>query len=362
MPKMSRNLNNQKNNRKKCGFLRFLVIVLSFISLISRVIYCTFATWLTITTFDCIPCPHSITATNTSSDLFIAHHSSAVFKTVRALNVDSALNSRPKRSQDLNDSTKLDDNYSEFFTEEDNSQNQTISKSSENVSIELKDQYIEDLLSKSLKIIDFLRDNSVNKTDPKSAFFGEESLHSESADSFADPVFKASNETSFDWFTYIPGEDLLNFVKNVTNSTNSETNVFENTTNSVNNTMIIDLEANPSNSSNFDPKARVKSLRQVNDTDFHMTKTLMNVCSEDCTVFLGIELSDPDVRKWATIVITGVLYFYAIVMLCVFLSTCMALVDLLVLSTFIEGAKLFAGFILIIIDSFNGLSYFASNY
>jgi len=52
--------------------------------------------------------------------------------------------------------------------------------------------------------------------------------------------------------------------------------------------------------------------------------------------------------------ITSALYLYALIMFCIFVGASFLFVDMLIVATFIEGAKLFAGFILIMIDSFNG--------
>lgn len=380
---MSRHLMNPKEIRRKFGFLRFIVIVLSFISLLSRIIYCTFATWLTVTTFDCIPCPNT-SATNATTDLFVAHHSSAVFKTIRSLNVESAAKYRTKRSRDLNDSNQFFENYSQFFKTSDNydirPQNEnSINKSHQRMNFELSaDHKPSDLLSESSEesierlipspseVDNLLGITSEDRNERPiiSEFFGDET--SDGVPIVTSNKANAINGTEFERFTLIPSEDLLN-VNNISLSgpkVIERTNIWLNS--SENNTILIDLNDISSNKSdvNRSQKRLWESPEEVNDTSYlsnDLTRTQMNVCSEDCAQFLNVELTDPDVRKWATIVITGVLYLYAFVMFCIFISTCLALVDLLVLSTFIEGAKLFAGFILIIIDSFNGLSHLFSN-
>ena len=94
MPRISRQISGRRHSPlQKCGVLRFLVVILSLISLISRIIYSTYASWLVFTTYDCIPCANS-TSGNDSSQLFISQHSSAVLNTIRDLNIRN----RNKRS------------------------------------------------------------------------------------------------------------------------------------------------------------------------------------------------------------------------------------------------------------------------
>jgi hypothetical protein len=78
-------------------------------------------------------------------------------------------------------------------------------------------------------------------------------------------------------------------------------------------------------------------------------------CSEECAVFLTVELNDPKIRKWEMILIKSVLYLYALVMFCIFIGACFTFVEMLIIATFIEEAKLFTRFVLLIIDSFNGI-------
>ena len=377
---MSRNVSHRKNIRKKFCLLRIFVIVLSLISLISRVIYCTFATWLTITTFDCIPCPN-ISSRNGTSDLFTAHHSSAVFKTVRSLNIDSAVK-RVERAYDLNDFKHLtdndnDSNFANDYSNEDIKRLDDISGDQSYESVTIQNRSFEESseLNNSGEVIsnlvvpettDLVTDSMLNKSEEMSVFFGDDL----SSDNFVVPSVHSSsnrsvvNGSDFERFTYIPGEELLNIVKNSTIPSDDEINDFESLQKTMNSKEFsngsegtILLNKGVLNTSKILPKKGQKSTKNRRFNQTYVAKNLMDVCSEDCAQFLNIELSDADVRKWATIVITGVLYLYAFVMFCIFISACMALVDLLVLSTFIEGAKLFAGFILIIIDSFNGLLF-----
>lgn len=406
---------NQKPPKDKCNFLRFIVIFLSFISLISRIIYCTYATWLTITTFDCIPCANISSTNNFSSDLFISHHSSAVFKTIRSLNIksDSEIVSRDKRSEDfkqLRESKQFIENYSKFFNNNDfkqragNWMNEAV-KSLKNDSIvgqnNSESETIPKTVNRNQSLHEFIEKFVQNESEKNfHMFFSDEkqnqsSIEDKKLDFILSPIVleetpnnaNISNETTFEMFAYIPNEenplieedfdDINEFiVSDHNNGSNSLSNNSSNWNDLMNNSSEEDnhlndsllvpilLEGQQLNSSidKRDRKLNQKSLEDyqlVNDSFFMKSYvdsaiSKMNVCSEDCAQFLSIELSDPNSRKWATIVITGVLYLYAFVMFSIFMASTLALVDLLLLSTFIEGAKLFAGFILIIIDSFNG--------
>jgi hypothetical protein len=104
----------------------------------------------------------------------------------------------------------------------------------------------------------------------------------------------------------------------------------------------------------------LKDYQMVNDSSYVSSKKNKRKddvieCSKECAVFLTVELNDPTFRKWAMILITSVLYLYTLIMFCIFIGVCFAFVEMLIIATFIEGAKLFAGFILMIIDSFNGI-------
>ena len=83
-------------------------------------------------------------------------------------------------------------------------------------------------------------------------------------------------------------------------------------------------------------------------------------CSHECSAsqFLSfsIRVIDPHNRKWATIMITSLYYINSLVMLCLFLGVSFHFIDLLIVSSFIEGGKLFVCFVLLMIDVFNGES------
>lgn len=83
-------------------------------------------------------------------------------------------------------------------------------------------------------------------------------------------------------------------------------------------------------------------------------------CSHECSAeqFLSfsVRVIDPHNRKWATIMITSLYYINSLVMLCLFLGVSFHFIDLLIVSSFIEGGKLFVCFVLLMIDIFNGKS------
>ncbi|CAG2101511.1 unnamed protein product [Medioppia subpectinata] len=434
---------SRRQMKNKCSFLRFLVIVLSFISLLSRVIYCTFATWLTITTFDCHPCPNATAITaNTSTPLFISHHSSALFKSVRGLNIESketVVKLRRKRAQRLSQKTvskssqfisvangSLDAHFNdtkdqlafvgfqetfdfdmsanrrngsqpeanatqvflsiERITKESNASHNS---TKDFMTIDLNEQLSDgskdsDLLEVNMDdVLHDAEDSKKRKRDSDPLFMEVLDLNDDEEDK---P--KTTNETHVERFTYIPSDELLNkdnilhevleisdskgdSAKPSNNSSEwqdwlKDDSPSDDSSSAITMTILLDAkEITASNDSleTTDPRKTQNNLNDdqlVNDTQYisseadDSSKILIEVCSEDCSQFLSFELNDASMRKWATIVITGVLYVYAFVMFAIFMGACLALVDVLVIATFIEGAKLFAGFILMIIDSFNG--------
>jgi hypothetical protein len=136
---------------------------------------------------------------------------------------------------------------------------------------------------------------------------------------------------------------------------NFDTNDFES------NTMTIILNEQEFNVSRISLKdmdsESLNDYQMANDSSYVNSKnnSTKDDCSEECAVFLTVELNDPKIRKWGMILITSVLYLYALVMFCVFIGACFSFVEMLIIATFIEGAKLFTGFVLLIIDSFNGI-------
>jgi hypothetical protein len=127
------------------------------------------------------------------------------------------------------------------------------------------------------------------------------------------------------------------------------------------NTMTIILNEQEFNGSRISLKdmdsQSLNDYQMANDSSYVNSKNNSTKvdCSEECAVFLTVELNDPKIRKWGMILITSVLYFYALVMFCIFIGACFSFVEMLIIATFIEGAKLFTGFVLLIIDSFNGI-------
>ena len=83
-------------------------------------------------------------------------------------------------------------------------------------------------------------------------------------------------------------------------------------------------------------------------------------CSHECSAsqFLSfsIRVIDPHNRNWATIMITSLYHINSLVMLCLLLGVSFHFIDLLIVSSFIEGGKLFVCFVLLMIDVFNGES------
>ncbi|XP_054168894.1 uncharacterized protein LOC128966103 [Oppia nitens] len=360
--------------RKKTSFVRFVVIVLSFISLMSRIIYCTFATWLTFTTFDCHPCANS-THNNGSGPLFISHHSSALFNSVRGLNIQSKeadIKNRHKRSpidtyQPSNQSIQISSEHEiikKLFHNIRNKTDHSIDNNELEVVIDTIDEDIErnvNLLNNSINSNQSELNRSPHKRDL--AFSVTQNDFDENANISENTiVHQLVNDNLVD--NLVNGFDTLH--SNLSSQEWIE-EFQESVPEDSSNTMTITLDGNQTFiSSNgtiqTDQSWSQNSLNDdqlINDTAYvrsipDLNSRPMDVCSEDCGQFLSIELSDPSMRKWATIVITGVFYIYAFVMFSIFMGACLALVDVLVIATFIEGAKLFAGFILIIIDSFNG--------
>jgi hypothetical protein len=127
------------------------------------------------------------------------------------------------------------------------------------------------------------------------------------------------------------------------------------------NTMTIILNEQEFNGSRINLKdmdsESLNDYQMANDSSYVNSKnnSTKDYCSEECAIFLTVELNDPKIRKWGMILITSVLYLYALVMFCIFIGACFSFVEMLIIATFIEGAKLFTGFVLLIIDSFNGI-------
>ncbi len=337
MPRISRQISGRRHSPlQKCGVLRFLVVILSLISLISRIIYSTYASWLVFTTYDCIPCANS-TSGNDSSQLFISQHSSAVLNTIRDLNIRN----RNKRS------LSNDSNVSPFALS--SSVDHFLRENSSFISDEL--QRMEDF-GNTFIIQDLKQEQNLSD---------KTSINDEWLRVFNSIDKNEGNDTNMTQISKKYENESNNTViakesQHLKNET--QQNVWDNFES---NTMTIILNEQEFNGSRISLKdmdsQSLNDYQMANDSSYVNSKNNSTKvdCSEECAVFLTVELNDPKIRKWGMILITSVLYFYALVMFCIFIGACFSFVEMLIIATFIEGAKLFTGFVLLIIDSFNGI-------
>jgi hypothetical protein len=352
MPRISRQTSGRRHSPlQKCGVLRFVVVILSLISLISRIIYSTYASWLVFTTYDCIPCANS-TSGNDSSQLFISQHSSAVLNTIRDLNIRN----RNKRS------LSNDSNVSLFALN--SSVDHFLRENSSFISYE--QQNGEDFYDEMQRMEDFGNTFIIQDLKQEQNLSDKTSTSDEWLRVFNSIDKNEGNDTNMTQISKKYENESNNTViakesqplKNETQQNvwdNFDTNDFES------NTMTIILNEQEFNVSRISLKdmdsESLNDYQMANDSSYVNSKnnSTKDDCSEECAVFLTVELNDPKIRKWGMILITSVLYLYALVMFCVFIGACFSFVEMLIIATFIEGAKLFTGFVLLIIDSFNGI-------
>jgi hypothetical protein len=379
MRRIGRHVSREKNsNKEKCGIIRFLVVILSLISLINRIIYSTYASWLALTTYDCIPCANS-TSSNDSYALFVSHHSSAIFNTIRDFNIKNRAKRFAANASHVEHFLLSNDSYKSNSTLISNEQ-----KNGDKFREEYqgREDFKDKIIVHELKVEQNLNDEKSYSDEWAQAFksVATNDVPNYSREESIDHLFNMNEEKDSN-MTHINKEYDNKYVSNISLvamesqplKKESKENIWEDSEDSEDYDMesnsmtkrLKEQEFNESKNSLKDlySKRLQKSLKDyqvVNDSSYvsskeNKTKNLVIQCSEECAVFLTVELNDPMFRKWAIILITIVLYFYALIMFCIFIGVCFAFVEMLIIATFIEGAKLFAGFILMIIDSFNGI-------
>jgi hypothetical protein len=370
MTRIARHISRNKNfNKEKCGILRFLVVILSLISLINRIIYCTYASWLVLTTYDCIPCANS-TSSNDSYALFVSHHSSAVFNTIRDFNIKNRAKRFAANASHVEHSLLSNNSYKSNSTLISNEQKNGDQFLEEH---QRREDFKDKIVVHELEVEQNLSDGKSYNDEWAQAFksVATNDVPNYYREESTDDLFNMSEEEDSN-MTHINKEYDNKYVSNISLvvmesqplKKESKENIWEDSKDFMeSNSMtkrLNEREFNESKNSlkNLYPNRLQKNLKDyqmVNDSFYVSSKDNVIHCSEECAVFLTVELNDSIFRKWAMILITSVLYFYALIMFCIFIGVCFAFVEILIIATFIEGAKLFAGFILMIIDSFNGI-------